>query len=716
MAVISDFMTALLAKVIGVKKEGITKLQNEKIANIAIPTAWHVKFGKLKWLDEGLGKRIIVLEKNIEQKASSEDMARKFSSDEPRSETCKKASKNRQLYRIALYHGRLLTNENNKEIIGQTLVLFFRPSNRISRQLSFRECRNSTKEFSLKYREYSNCFFSLEDITDHNPPFVSFINRLDVFSEISSEFERIAALADGGAPLLWSEYQERVEIPVGCFPKQLTSMVLNYFLNNKEISEEEHEYLLSIVAEEELSPEQQKMFELVKKNFRLALKSDQESDWYKLKENIFKYHTISLKRYPLSKFIHKRDFSILAYYIACDIEKFAPKRIKYACEILMGGEFSSATEKRIYVNKYLKSFLNLMTRAVDSVSSNEMASLRIILSYSCGFYELHSDDRDPFQNFAAIQCTDREYLKNIFVTLLKMTRKLRKNSIVKTTAIPAKEVMTLESHPIAVADIWGEDKEKAERSFALPRGLSIVCGDLQKVDKEFLLLKREIASVSPEVQSSAMYRKHHKHQVLYIGFSNPKYDYIPDKDLIEPDQHFNENFFQTVLFILGDPEKSSIPRKSIGSNVYGSGLHNYHVIFDIIHHFRKYEFSSEKLEDRIKDVLNTGLTPEDPAHPDPYQDLQHFSFQIGRMPKQLCKHLFEFLITREVMPAEYLDFLMQFTTGHELSYRQSAVNYIHQCVSNQKYSRAVEEARVVTLDILEKTKAKESRGKLPTIG
>ena len=58
------------------------------------------------------------------------------------------------------------------------------------------------------------------------------------------------------------------------------------------------------------------------------------------------------------------------------------------------------------------------------------------------------------------------------------------------------------------------------------------------------------------------------------------------------------------------------------------------------------------------------------------------------------------------MPAEYLDFLMQFATGHELSYRQTAVNRIHHFVSSQKYSSAVKEAREVTINILEKTKAK----------
>ncbi len=111
--------------------------------------------------------------------------------------------------------------------------------------------------------------------------------------------------------------------------------------------------------------------------------------------------------------------------------------------------------------------------------------------------------------------------------------------------------------------------------------------------------------------------------------------------------------------------------------------------------------------DRINNLLNTGLAPEDPANPEPYHELQHFSYQIGRMPKDLCRTVFEFFVTREVMPSEYLDFLMQFATGHELSYRQSAVNRIHQYVSSQKYARAVKEAREVTFDILENIKATE---------
>ena len=32
-------------------------------------------------------------------------------------------------------------------------------------------------------------------------------------------------------------------------------------------------------------------------------------------------------------------------------------------DLLMGGEFSSVTEKRHYINKYLKSFVSLMTEA-----------------------------------------------------------------------------------------------------------------------------------------------------------------------------------------------------------------------------------------------------------------------------------------------------------------------------------------------------------------
>ena len=302
-----------------------------------------------------------------------------------------------------------------------------------------------------------------------------------------------------------------------------------------------------------------------------------------------------------------------------------------------------------------------MTDEGGTVSPDMIAFLRLILSYSCGFYELQSDDTDPFQKFAAIQCTDCEYLKNVFVTLLQMTRE-QKNRAVETKVKSEKEIMALEKDPTAVTvlskgkseneellgldedlssdpsdtesirkiatataaaiatttdtaslDLSFEGKEKAERRVALPKGLSIVCGDLQKVDKEFLLLKREIASVSFETQSSAMYKRHSKLQVLYIGFTNTKYDFIRIyEDLIEPGQNF-ENSFRTVFFILGDPEKSSIPRKSIPLELYPTELYNDYIVLENFDYFhKKWEFSTEKLDEQIKDILNKGLPSEDP--------------------------------------------------------------------------------------------------------
>ncbi len=152
--------------------------------------------------------------------------------------------------------------------------------------------------------------------------------------EISPESKRLDSLTVNGALLLWSEFQVSVEIPVGCFPKELSAMVLNYFLNNKDISQEEYEYLLSIVNEEELTLEQQQLLKVVEQNYKIALDSDKDSDWEKLKDTVFQYHELSLKEYFLIASLHKRDFSILAYNIACGIEKFAPKRIKYALQLL----------------------------------------------------------------------------------------------------------------------------------------------------------------------------------------------------------------------------------------------------------------------------------------------------------------------------------------------------------------------------------------------
>lgn len=93
-----------------------------------------------------------------------------------------------------------------------------------------------------------------------------------------------------------------------------------------------------------------------------------------------------------------------------------------------------------------------------------------------------------------------------------------------------------------------------------------------------------------------------------------------------------------------------------------------------------------------------------PADP---EALHPFSFQIGRMPKDLCKTVFEFFVTRETMPAEYLEFLLQFATGHELSYTPSAIDLMHHYISSKKYAEALKEVRAATLDILEKEKATE---------
>ena len=282
MVVLKDLISGLLARIIGVKNEGITKLQSEKIAKIAMPRAWHVKFGKLEWLDEGLGERIIVLEKDIAQKSASEELTnawQEISFGRHSLETSKKASRYRQLYRILLYNGLLLEDDKGKEIIGQTLVLFFRPSNSITRQMSFRESRISM--YKISHREYESYFFGLTHIYDNSVRNAAFINRIGAFSEVSTEFDRIAALCDGSSQLLWSELQRRVEIPVGCFPKRLTDMVLGYFLNTKDITQEEYEYLMSITDEEELNLDQQQLLETVKKNYKIALQLDKDSDWDK---------------------------------------------------------------------------------------------------------------------------------------------------------------------------------------------------------------------------------------------------------------------------------------------------------------------------------------------------------------------------------------------------------------------------------------------------
>ncbi len=88
--------------------------------------------------------------------------------------------------------------------------------------------------------------------------------------------------------------------------------------------------------------------------------------------------------------------------------------------------------------------------------------------------------------------------------------------------------------------------------------------DLRNIDKELVLLKRDIADLSPEAPRIAMYEKHRKLQVLYIGFLKVKYDLFSHrKDVADIGQRFSEDSYNTVLFILGDPEKSNIPRKLI---------------------------------------------------------------------------------------------------------------------------------------------------------
>ncbi len=48
-----------------------------------------------------------------------------------------------------------------------------------------------------------------------------------------------------------------------------------------------------------------------------------------------------------------------------------------------------------------------MTNEENSVSPDVITALRVILSYSCGFYDLKSEDRDPFQCVNQVQGTDQ---------------------------------------------------------------------------------------------------------------------------------------------------------------------------------------------------------------------------------------------------------------------------------------------------------------------
>lgn len=170
-------MATLSEEVPQVREEGITKVQNEKLSRIAMPTAWHVKSGSLEWLDEGLGDRILLLEKNIEQKTASEDKASSEHkiSHEKYSDRINNSAKYRQLYRIALYNGPLLKDDKDKEITGQKLVLFFRVNDRIARKVPYTE---SGKDLNFGWADYNKCFSGLYYIPESIIPGVHFLNML----------------------------------------------------------------------------------------------------------------------------------------------------------------------------------------------------------------------------------------------------------------------------------------------------------------------------------------------------------------------------------------------------------------------------------------------------------------------------------------------------------------------------------------------------------
>ena len=199
------------------------------------------------------------------------------------------------------------------------------------------------------------------------------------------------------------------------------------------------------------------------------------------------------------------------------------------------------------------------------------------MSYSCGFYDLKSDDTDPFQNIGATQQTDRENLKNIFVIILKTIRELQNKVVSKTIAASAKNAAASGEDPIVVpsknalaldsVQMSIKSKEKSEKSIFIPIGLSIISGSLQNIDKELVLFKREFVSPSPEIQQSAMYEKHRKLQVLYIGLAPARYELSRILEKVKYDvdgeieESYSEESYQTVIFILGDPDKSHMPKK-----------------------------------------------------------------------------------------------------------------------------------------------------------
>ncbi len=258
-----------------------------------------------------------------------------------------------------------------------------------------------------------------------------------------------------------------------------------------------------------------------------------------------------------------------------------------------------------------------------------------------------------------------------------------------------------------------KDKKKKAAGISLPRGLSLISGDLRNIDKGDVLLKREVASIAPNTERSTRGYYLSDLPVLYIGFMKMRIDLFEHrKDVVKAGKQFSDAY-RTVVLFRGDPKKSNISRKAFNQSGSGIFLHNYD---EILRGFSKYTFSNfpEELEEATKAAMGTkGQQIRGPilgtvnTALGSYQNLQTIGLQIGRMPRELCKTAFEFIITRGLMPPEYLDFLMQFATGNEISYLPSAVNRIQYCVSKHQYPKAVQEAREFTFNILEKIKATE---------
>ncbi len=256
-----------------------------------------------------------------------------------------------------------------------------------------------------------------------------------------------------------------------------------------------------------------------------------------------------------------------------------------------------------------------------------------------------------------------------------------------------------------------EIKARAE-TIATPSDLKVVAGDINIAESGMVLLKRNFSAEPRQVPVEPWQKKVYEHyqdfQVQYIGVVTSKIQLGKDK--------YSEKEFTTVSFIFGNPQGGRKFQKDGVTFVYNDPfqveslespfkLLNYQFLVPFASHYWVPHFKDQgkDFEGELEKFLNKEWQVPEMliGRSTSPRIMKHFSLQIGRMPKVLCKQFFDFLVTRGVMPAHFSDFLMRFATGHELSYSEETSSSIRKLLGDGHYRKAVLDAEKAIIEPLQ---------------